>query len=135
MINKSLDNDFLIFNPDTLWNDNYINEIDNLQNFYFSNKLDNILLVAQKDLSFDTNLLGDFILKDNLLKKNNNNNFIYTGCQILNKKLFKNYKVNNFSISEIWDDLLKNDKLNGYESFNKFYHLTNYEIFKKLISF
>ncbi len=135
MINKSLDNDFLIFNPDTLWNDNYINEIDNLQNFYFSNKLDNILLVAQKDLSFDTNLLGDFIIKDNLLKKNNNNNFIYTGCQILNKKLFKNYKVNNFSISEIWDDLLKNDKLNGYESFNKFYHLTNYEIFKKLISF
>ena len=66
------------------------------------------------------------------LKKNNRNNFIYIGCQILNKNLFKNYEIVNFSIMEIWKELLKSKNLNGFESFNKFYHLTNLETFNKL---
>ena len=65
------------------------------------------------------------------MKKDNINEYIYIGCQILNRSLFENYKVNNFSISEIWNILLKNE-LNGFESFNEFYHLTNLETFKKL---
>lgn len=132
MINHSDDNDFLVFNPDTLWNESYINEIDNMQKFYFKNQLNNILLVTKKKLSFDQNLTGDFELKKNLLKKENNKSFIYIGCQILKKDLFKNYKVKNFSISEIWNELLKKNELNGFESINKFNHLTNLETFKKL---
>ena len=135
MINHSSDTDYLIFNPDTLWNDNYVEEINNMQNFYFSNNLNNILLLANKKLSFDSNLNGDFNLKDNLLKKSDIKNFIFIGCQILNKNLFVKYKVENFSISKIWNELLKNNKLNGFESLNKFYHLTNLEIFKKLKDF
>ena len=132
MINHCDDDNSIIFNPDTLWNGNYIDEIQLMQKFYFSNKLNNILLLTEKNLSFDKNLRGDFELKDNLLKKTNNQDFIYIGCQILNKKLFKNYKVNNFSILEIWSELLKNNQLKGFESKNKFYHLSNLEIFKKL---
>mgnify|MGYP001261713645 FL=1 len=135
MINHYQDNDFLIFNPDTLWNKNYINDINEMQNFYFSKKLKNILLVTKKNLSFDKNLRGDFQLKDNLLKKNDNKDYIYIGCQILNKNLFEKYNVKNFSISEIWNELLKKNELNGFESLNKFYHLTDLEIFKKLKDF
>ena len=135
MIENSGDNDFIIFNPDTLWNKDYIDEINKMQNFYFSNKLDNLLLMANKKLSFDKNLKGDFELTKNLLMRSENNDFIYIGCQILNKKLFEKYKIQNFSISEIWNELLKNNKLNGYESNNKFYHLTNLETFKKLKDF
>ena len=50
----------------------------------------------------------------------------------MNRNLFTKYKVENFSISEIWNELLLNDELYGYESSDKFYHLTNLEIFKKL---
>ena len=132
MIDHCKDNDFLILNPDTLWNEKYISEIDKMQNFYFSNKINNILLVVEKKLSFDQNLMGDFKLKKNLLIKEKTKDFIYTGCQILNKNLFKSYKVENFPISEVWEDLLKNGELNGFESLNRFYHLTNMEIFKKL---
>jgi hypothetical protein len=106
-----------------------------MQNFYFSKKLNNILLLTKKQLSFDKNLVGDFQLKDNLLKKNGNKDFIYIGCQILNKNLFKKYNVKNFSISEIWNELLKKNELNGFESLNKFYHLTDLEIFKRLKDF
>ena len=132
MINNSQDDDYLIFNPDTLWDENYVNEIGKMQNFYFSNHLNNILLIVNKDLSFDKSLEGDFGFKENLLTKNSNKNFIYIGCQILNKKLFKGYNIENFSISEVWNELLKQNQLHGYESLNKFYHLTNLETFKKL---
>ncbi len=132
MINKSRDSDFLIFNPDTLWGDNHIKEINSMCNFYFSNKLKNILLTVNKELSFDKSFKGDFQLNNNLLKKENTNDFIYTGCQILNKSLFKEHEVVNFSISKIWNKLLKKNELNGFESLNKFYHLTNLETFNKL---
>ena len=132
MISNSQDNDYLIFNPDTLWDQSYIYEIEKMQNFYFSKKLNNILLIVNKDLSFDKSLEGDFGLRDNLLIKDSNKNFIYIGCQILNKKLFNKYSIKNFSISEIWNELLKQNQLYGFESLNKFYHLTNLETFKKL---
>ena len=135
MINRSNDDDFLVFNPDTIWNESYVDEINNMQNYYFKNKLNNVLLVTKKQLSFDQNLTGDFELNKNSLKKENNKSFIYIGCQILKKDLFKNYKVKNFSISEIWNELLKKNQLNGFESLNKFYHLTNLETFNKLKDF
>ncbi len=135
MINKSQDHNFLIFNPDTIWNKSYIDEIKRMKNFYFENKLNNILLTVNKEKSFDKNLKGDFELKENLLKKSNNKNFIYIGCQILNKNLFNQYEIENFPISKIWEDLLKRNELNGFESLNNFYHLTNLETFKKLEDF
>tara|TARA_Y100001958_G_C20977552_1_gene370043 strand:+ start:22 stop:711 length:690 start_codon:yes stop_codon:yes gene_type:complete len=132
MMKSSLEKNFFIFNPDTLWNENYLEEIKKMEEFYFLNRLNNILLLTNKKLSFDNSLNGDFELKNNLLKKDNNKNFIYIGCQILNKDLFINYKVENFSVSKIWNELLTKNKLNGFESLNKFYHLTNFETFKKL---
>ena len=75
---------------------------------------------------------SNFILRNNILQKKEENNFIYIGCQILNKRLFKNHSLKNFPISEIWDELLKKERLNGFESLNKFYHLTNLDTFNKL---
>ena len=135
MINHSEDDDFLIFNPDTYWSENNIDEIISMQKFYLSNKLKNILLVTNNDKSFDENLRGDFKFEKNRLTKNDNQNFIFIGCQILNKSLFKNYELKDFPISEIWEKLLEKKRLNGFESLNKFYHLTNLEIFKKLKDF
>ena len=132
MMKKSSDEDFIIFNPDTLWNKTYYEEIIKMQNFYFSNKLNNALLLTNKTLSFDKNLSGDFNLKDNLIYREDTTNFIYIGCQILNKNLFNKYEVKNFSVTEIWNELLKNNELNGFESVHQFYHLTNLETFRKL---
>jgi len=132
MINNSKENDFLILNPDTLWNEEYVNEVNKMQNFYFLKKINCILLIANKALSFDKNLKGDFSIKNNLLKKNDNKNFIYIGCQILNRNIFSKYDINTFSITKIWNELLDKNELYGFESSNKFYHITNFEIFKKL---
>ena len=132
MINNSKENDFLVLNPDTLWNEEYVYEVKKMQNFYFLKKINCILLMANKALSFDKNLKGDFSIKDNLLKKNDDKNFIYIGCQILNKNIFHKYDINAFSITKVWNELLDKNQLYGFESSNKFYHLTNFETFKKL---
>ena len=132
MINHSDSKDFFVFNPDTIWNENYVSEINDMQKYYFQKKLNNILLLVNKKLSFDNNLDGDFGLEGNIIKKNSKKNFIYTGCQILNENLFTKYEVENFSVVKVWNELLIKQQLNGFESTNKFYHLTNLEIFKKL---
>ena len=132
MIQGFNENDFLIFNPDTIWSDNYKDEILKMEKMYFSEKLENILLLANKKLSFDKKLKGDFNLKNNLINKEAEKEFIYIGCQIINKKLFIKEKIENYSILEIWNNLLDQKKLFGYESQKDFYHLTDLDIFKKL---
>jgi len=131
LINKSDDENFLIFNPDTIWNNDYANEINHMINLYFNQNLKNILLLVKKDLSFDKSLLGDFDLENNLINKNDKR-YIFTGCQILNKSIFENKTITNFSITQIWSDLIKQKHLMGFESKLKFYHVTNLDIFKKL---
>ena len=77
-----------------------------MEEFYFSEKLKNILLLVNKNLSFDKNLKGDFNLENNIITKELDKNYIYIGCQIISKKLFKNETSEKFSISKIWDKLI-----------------------------
>jgi len=133
MIKKSNEENFLVLNPDTLWSDHYVNSIKEMEKIYFNKKLKNILLVVNKSLSFDDSLKGDFNFLHNKLKKSKVNNFIYTGCQIIKKSLFSKIDNESFSILDIWNKLLIDENLFAYESKNKFYHVTNLEIYQKLL--
>jgi len=133
MMNSSNDKDFLTLNPDTVWSKNYTETIQSMEKFYFLNQIKNILLLVNKNLSFDKKLKGDFNLLENIIKKDDQNNLIYTGCQIINKDLFNLYSVQNFSISNIWKELFSKNKLYGYESLENFYHLTDLKIYKELL--
>ncbi len=132
MTSKSDEDDFMVFNPDTIWSNRYRDEIIKMEEIYFSKKLENILLLVNKNLSFDQNLAGDFNLSDNLISKTDNLDFIYIGCQILNKKILANQTISKFSILNIWNKLIDEKKLYGFESKQKFYHLTDLNIFNKL---
>ena len=132
MISHSEEDDFIVFNPDTIWSNEYRDEIIKMEAIYFEKKLENILLLVNKNLSFDQNLTGDFNLSNNLISKKDNLDFIYTGCQILNKKIIMKQTKNKFSILNIWNKLMDEKKLYGFESKKKFYHLTNLNIFNKL---
>ena len=132
LINNSKQNNFLVFNPDTLWNENYITEIRNMEKFYFENKVRNILLVVEKSKSFDQRMIGDFFMKNNILNKSSEKNLIFTGCQILNKSIFENYKVEPFSMNKIWNEMISKNQLYGFKSDGKFTHLSDIEIYRKL---
>ena len=132
MITHSSENDFMVFNPDTIWSNEYRDEIIKMEEIYFSKKIENILLLVNKNLSFDQNLTGDFNLSNNLISNKDNLDFIYIGCQILNKKIFTNQTLSKFSILNIWKKLINEKKLYGFESKQKFYHLTDLNTFNKL---
>ena len=132
MINYSNDNNFIIFNPDTIWSNDYQKEILEMEKIYFSKKLENIMLLVNKKLSFDDNLKGDFNLTNNLVSKSINKDFIYTGCQILNRNIFKKQNIKKFSILDLWNRLIDQNKLYGFESKKNFYHLTSLKTFNKL---
>ena len=133
MMNSSSETDFLTINPDTLWNKNYIKYIQDMEKFYFSQKIKNILLLVKQNLSFDKDLNSNFNLVKNRIKKEINNKFIYTGCQIINKSLFDDFLSKNFPVSEVWNKLIDIDQLYGYESLEYFKHVTNIQVYNKLL--
>tara|TARA_B100001123_G_scaffold397020_1_gene479873 strand:- start:264 stop:953 length:690 start_codon:yes stop_codon:yes gene_type:complete len=132
LMKSSDDTNFLVFNPDTLWNSNYLNGVNNMIDLYFKYKMENILMVVDKEKSYDSRLKCDFGMSGNTLYKKNKN-LIYTGCQIIDKKLFKDLNINFFSISKIWNKKLKENDLYGFPSTEKFFHLTDLEIYNKLL--
>jgi len=132
MIDNLSEDDFMVFNPDTIWSKDYRNEILNMEEFYYLKKLENILLLVNKKLSFDKSYKGDFNLINNLISKKDKKDFIYIGCQILNKKILANEIKRKFSILNVWNKLIDEKKLYGYESKQKFYHLTDLNTFNKL---
>ena len=133
MMNSSSETDFLTINPDTLWNKNYKKYIQDMEKFYFSQKIKNILLLVKQNLSFDKDLNSDFNLVKNKIKKEIKNKFIYTGCQIINKSLFDDFLSKNFPVSEVWNKLMDIDQLYGYESLEYFKHVTNIQVYNKLL--
>ena len=133
MMNSSSETDFLTINPDTLWNKNYIKYIQDMEKFYFSQKIKNILLLVKQNLSFDKDLNSDFDLVKNKIKKEMKNKFIYTGCQIINKSLFDDFLSKNFPVSKVWNKLIDIDQLYGYESLEYFKHVTNIQVYNKLL--
>ena len=128
---------FLVFNPDTIWDQNYVKTIKEMIKFYFLNQNRNTLLVVDKKLSFDQNLKGDFKLNKNLLTKQSENDYIFTGCQIINREVINkgdwDRPAYNFSISNIWNSSIESGDLFGFESKNNFKHVTNLEIYQKLL--
>ena len=108
-------NPFFVINPDTLWINKYSEEVQSLEKEYFTNKRPCLLLV-KKELSLDNSFKGDFNLKNNLISKDEKNQFIFTGLQIMkndhlaffNKNIFKkNHNIGKFIDFEIFLDLYK----------------------------
>ena len=132
LINKSNEDDVLVINPDTIWNESYINSINAMEKIYFEKQIKNILLIVNNKTCFDRRFNGDFEIKNNILLKERINNFKYTGCQIFNKELISHKQLTYFPISEIWNSLLRESKLYGFEYKGEFKHLTDFEIYQKL---
>ena len=130
------DEPFLIINPDTIWNSNYLKELTLMEKLFFENKKKKcLLLVINKKKSFDQFLKGDFDLKKNLIsrKKENDLKYIYTGLQIIKPEIFPSTDSRVFSINRIWNKLIENNELYGFESHIDFLHVSTLDIYTKLL--
>ena len=125
------DNPFYVINPDTLWSDRYIKEAKELEDSYSKNKKPTLLLVDKK-LSYDGSFKGDFNLANNQISRDEKNNFIFTGLQIIKRSFLTSENSKVFSMNKIWNDLIANKELYGIESNLKFYHLNTHEMYLKI---
>ena len=66
------------------------------------------------------------------LSRDESNEFIFTGLQILDQSVFNSIKNKVFSMNKIWNNLIENNSLIGAESNQKFYHLNTKEMFDKI---
>ena len=131
---KYLNDNFYCINPDTLWNLDYIKEIQKMESDFLVNKKKCLLLVVDKAKSFDKSLKGDFNLKNGLIQREKNEElkYIYTGLQIVNPEIFSNIKDKVVSINKIWNKLIQNEQLHPIVSNNNFLQVSNSEVFNKL---
>ena len=133
-INHFLKEPFLIINPDTIWNISYLEELKTMEKEFFVNKKTKCyLLVVNKEKSFDQSFNGDFALVNKLVsRKREDLRYIYTGLQIIKPEVFSDLDMEVFSMNRIWDKLIENDYLYGLESDIDFFHVSTFEIYKKL---
>lgn len=127
------DNPFFVINPDTLWSKHYLAELKSLEVIYLKNNKPTLLLVNKK-LSIDPSFKGDFNLNNEKISKDSENQFIFTGLQIINRSVFTNEKSEVFSLNKVWNKLIKDKNLLGLESNQKFYHLNTSDMYRKIQS-
>ena len=127
------DKPFFVINPDTIWSKDYLEELKSLETIYFKNNKPTLLLVNKK-ASIDTSFSGDFNLNNKQISKDNENQFIFTGLQIINRSVLIDEKSKVFSMNKIWNKLIKEKNLQGLESNQKFYHLNTFDMYKKVSS-
>ena len=127
------DDPFLVVNPDTVWSNRYLEELKMLESIYFQNNKPTLLLVKKK-LSIDPSFKGDFNLNNKKISKDSENQFIFTGLQIINRSVFTNEKSEVFSLNKVWNKLIKDKNLLGLESNQKFYHLNTSDMYRKIQS-
>ena len=127
------DNPFFVINPDTVWSKNYLSELKSLEAIYLKNNKPTLLLVNKK-LSIDPSFKGDFNLNNEKISKDSENQFIFTGLQIINRSVFTNEKSEVFSLNKVWNKLIKDKNLLGLESNQKFYHLNTSDMYRKIQS-
>ncbi len=126
-------NPFFVINPDTVWGKHYLGELRSLEKIYFKDHKPTLLLVNKK-LSIDTSFKGDFNLNNENISKDIENQFIFTGLQIINRSFLIDERSEVFSMNKVWNKLIKDKNLLGLESKQKFYHLNTFDMYKKIQS-
>ena len=127
------DNPFFVINPDTVWRKHYLAELKSLEVIYLKNNKPTLLLVDKK-LSIDPSFKGDFNLNNEKISKDSENQFIFTGLQIINRSIFTNERSEVFSLNKVWDKLIEDKNLLGLKSNQKFYHLNTSDMYRKIQS-
>ena len=126
------DEPFFVLNPDTIWNKNYYEELKILENSYLKNNKPILLLVNKKN-SHDKSFKGDFnFIENNCVTREANNQYIFTGAQIISRSIFKTINEKAFSMNLIWDIMIKEKNLLGQESSQTFFHVNNFKVYEQL---
>ncbi len=126
-IKKIQNDDLLILNTDNLWQETFINEINEAINFFNQNiNIENLLLVNSNGEKFDLE-----INIENLISfPSDNYNTQFQGCHIIRNKTLTQYP-DIFNIQDYWINCSIEGKLYGYETISVNPHVGTKELYLK----
>ena len=126
-IKKIQNDDLLILNTDNLWQETFINEINEAIKFFNQNiNIENLLLVNSNGEKFDLE-----INIENLISfPSDNYNTQFQGCHIIRNKTLTQYP-DIFNIQDYWINCSIEGKLYGYETVSVNPHVGTKELYLK----
>ena len=126
-IKKIQNDDLLILNTDNLWQETFINEINEAINFFNQNiNIENLLLVNSNGEKFDLEINIENLI--NFPSYNYNTQF--QGCHIIRNKTLTQYP-DIFNIQDYWINCSIEGKLYGYETVSVNPHVGTKELYLK----
>jgi MurNAc alpha-1-phosphate uridylyltransferase len=126
-IKKIQNDDLLILNTDNLWQETFINEINEAINFFNQNiNIENLLLVNSNGEKFDL----EINIENQISFPSDNYNTQFQGCHIIRNKTLTQYP-DIFNIQDYWINSSIEGKLYGYETVSINPHVGTKELYLK----
>ena len=127
------DKNFLITNADIYWNKNNISDLKKIIDQIDLIQYCCLLLSKLSNANGINRDYGDFALNNNYLRRWQKNDpvIFYSGLQILNPIIFSNFNKIKFSMNEIWDNLIKKNKLQGMLMESNLLHIGDVKTYEK----
>ena len=121
------DNSFLVTNCDGLWKNGLGPIIRNLNLFWTRNEVDAVICLVKKENTFGYDGKGDFFLKDNAEisrpKKGESAPYVYSGIQLVHKRIFKDELAESFSFNKLWDKAIEARKIKAIIHNDTWFHV------------
>ena len=127
---------FLVTNADIYWNENNINDVNNFIDIIDQFESYFLLLSNQKNTVGIEKSYGDFVIHNDYVSRWTDGDpvIFFSGLQILNPKIFEDFKSDKFSINKIWDKLILEKKLKAKIMESKLFHIGDKKTFNKIVS-
>lgn len=118
------ESEFFVINADCIWHHNTDNALKQLYKIYDNQKFDvcKLLIRPKNAIGFDGAPIYGLDDKHYISQKNNLD-YEYTGIQILKRSLFDGYKIEPFSIRDIWQTAFDNNRVGGVEFSGQWLHI------------
>ena len=124
-IKKFDDKNILVINSDVYLKKENESDVIELVDNYDTNDLCKLLLVDKKKAYGIINKKADFSIKNNLIKRweNDNQELYFSGLQMLSLNVLNNFDLKKFSFNLVWDYLIKRNSLYGQLMVSQLYHV------------
>jgi len=130
------DENILVTNSDIYWKKENEEDVIGLINDFNSKEECRLLLVEKEKAHGLINKVGDFSLKNNIIKrwKIGDKILYYSGIQIISLNIFQDFSLNKFSFNAVWDNQIKKNSLYGNMMSSHWYHVGEIKGLKEAIN-
>ncbi len=121
------DRPFFVVNGDAFWLNGPTDALRRMQDLWDEEVMDALLMMHSTVDAYGYNGRGDFLVEpDGLLSRRPEGEdcpYMFAGVQILHPRLFKSFSAGVFSLNQLYDRAIENDRLFGMVHDGEWFHI------------